>query len=176
MKKLFLLLLVTATMLSCDVEVREKKSDSILTEKTERVMQEASREIGLPAIVNFQEKKVMKWIYELRDKEDMICYAYIINMHGKMIYLGRCIGYGLPYSTQFSSPEKIVDIRDYGINTYSGQDRAETVPQAEPNGLFMPEGLSATWLLMLDPETNEPRPVYLEPEILVSPFKMHKDV
>ena len=31
-----------------------------------------------------------------------------------------------------------------------------TMPQAEPNGLFSPVGLSATWLMMIDPETNEP--------------------
>ena len=43
----------------------------------------------------------------------------------------------------------------------------------EPNGLFMPEGLSATWLLMIDPKTNEPRPVYVEPQIIVSPFPLH---
>lgn len=40
------------------------------------------------------------------------------------------------------------------------------------NGLFMPQGLSATWLMMIDPQTNEPRPVYVEPEIIVSPFPL----
>jgi len=29
-----------------------------------------------------------------------------------------------------------------------------TIPQPDPNGLFMPDGLSATWLMMIDPETN----------------------
>lgn len=32
---------------------------------------------------------------------------------------------------------------------------------------------SATWLPMLDPETDKPRSVYLEPEIVVSPFPLH---
>jgi len=48
-----------------------------------------------------------------------------------------------------------------------------TVPQADPNGLYMPQGLSATWLLMVDPKTKQARPVYVEPEIVVSPFKLH---
>jgi len=26
---------------------------------------------------------------------------------------------------------------------------------------------------MIDPKTNKPRPVYLEPEIVVSPFPLH---
>lgn len=46
------------------------------------------------------------------------------------------------------------------------------MPQSEPNGLFMPDSLSATWLMMIDPDTGEPRPVYVEPLIIVSPFKL----
>ena len=49
----------------------------------------------------------------------------------------------------------------------------ELMPQAEPNGLFKPEGMSATWLIMLD-ENDEPHPMYVEPLIIVSPFKLKK--
>lgn len=35
---------------------------------------------------------------------------------------------------------------------------------------------SATWLMMIDPKTNSPRPVYIEPEIVVSPLPLHKEV
>lgn len=130
------------------------------------MMKEANAEVGMPAIINFQEKKIAKMIFELRDKEDLVCYAYIVNhMTGKLVFIGKCMGYGLPYSTQYTNPIKTVDTR------YSS-GFCEQLPQADPNGLFMPDGLSATWLMMIDPETNEPRPVYLEPEIVVSPFKL----
>ena len=33
--------------------------------------------------------------------------------------------------------------------------------------------LAATWLMMLDDKTGDVRPVYVEPEIVVSPFKLH---
>jgi hypothetical protein len=36
----------------------------------------------------------------------------------------------------------------------------------------MPTGLSATWILASTPEG--PKPVYVEPEILVSPFPLHE--
>ena len=36
----------------------------------------------------------------------------------------------------------------------------------------MPTSSSATWLMMIDPEDNKPRPVYIEPEIVVSPFPL----
>lgn len=160
-------------LVSC-VEDREESPDGQIADQTERAMLEANRQVGMPAIVNFQEKKIMKQIYELRDSENLIAHAYLVNeMNGEIgQYLGQCIGYGLPYSTQFSNPERAVDLEDeIGhnlIDSHSG-----VMPQPEPNGLFMPEGLSATWLLLIDPETGEPRPVYVEPAIIVSPFKLH---
>lgn len=169
MKKVMMIMISVMLLISCDKpKPTAPKADQVQQAQTERAMEEAVRQVGMPAIVNFQEKKLVKQIYELRDREDLICYAYIIDMHGTLHFIGKCIGYGLPYSTQFSNPEQFhtVDGGEYGAkNPY-------TMPQPEPNGLFMPEGLSATWLLMIDPETNEPRPVYIEPEIVVSPFKL----
>ena len=78
-------------------------------------MQEASKQVGMPGIVNFQELKMLKELYELRDQENLICHAYLVNeINGKVgQYLGKCLGYGLPYSTQFSNPEKIVENRTF---------------------------------------------------------------
>jgi len=143
-------------------------ADSKLQQQTEKSMAEANAQIGMPAITNFQERKLAKMIFELRDKEDFVCYAYIVNMHGELKFLGKCLGYGLPYSVQYTSPQKFGTVP-------GGQYAARnpyTLPQADPNGLFMPEGLSATWLMMLD-ENGDARPVYVEPSIMVSPFPLH---
>jgi hypothetical protein len=154
-------------------ETAKPSADKEQLKQTEIQMMEAQRQVGMPAIVNFQEKKQLRWIYELCDQENMICHAYLFNeLKGEVgQYLGQCIGYGIPYSTQFSNPQKLVDVNDFGIDSYQANDAA-TIPQAEPNGLFKPDGMSATWLIMLDPETKEPRPVYVEPQIIVSPFKL----
>ena len=127
-------------------------------------MDEAEAQVGMPAIKNFQERKLAKMIFELRDQEDLICYAYIKSDYsGKLNFIGKCIGFGLPYSIQYTSPS-------YHLDEPDGGDLA--MPQPDPNGLFMPEGLSATWLMMVDPETGDARPVYVESEITVSPFKL----
>jgi len=149
-------------------------SDVAMQAQQEETQRECVAQTGLPAIRNFQEKKMLKTLYELRDREDLICYAYLFNtMTGSVgQYLGQCIGYGLPASTQYSSPQKLVDVTDHHISSYQANDSA-VIPQAEPNGLFMPDGLSATWLMMIDPKTKEPRPVYIEPMIIVSPFPLH---
>jgi hypothetical protein len=149
-------------------------SDAVIMAKQERALSEMVKQTGIPAIVNFQEKKMMKMLYEIRDQEDLLCYAYLMNqMTGEIgAFLGQCIGYGLPASTQYSNPDKIIDADKLGYGTYSAGCDAFVVAQAEPNGLFMPEGLSATWLMMIDPETSEPRAVYIEPLIIVSPFPL----
>jgi hypothetical protein len=153
-------------MFSCNKR-EDNSSDTQLQNKTETMLREANSQLGLPAIKNFQEKKTLKWIYELCDQENLICYAYLYNSYKGKVgqFLGKCIGYGIPYSTQYSNPEKEVYKGGY-------QQGFGTLPQAEPNGIFKPEGLSATWLIMIDPKTKKQRPVYVEPEIIVSPFPL----
>ena len=154
------LLAIVMLMSSCSTP----NSNIQIARKQEQLVLESNAQVGWPSITNFQEKKTLKWILELRDQEDLVCYAYIVSqMDGKLIYLGKCIGYGIPYSTQYTNPEVKV----------FGNGNSHVLPQADPNGLFMPDGMSATWLLMIDPKTNEPRPVYLEPQIIVSPFKLN---
>ena len=170
MKKM--LLVIAGALLFAGCIEDKNKSDSIVQAQQEKSMREMVSQTGLPAIKNFQEKKMMKMLYELRDREDLVCHVYLMNqMTGEVgQYLGKCIGYGLPASTQYSNPDKVLKYGDT-MQTYYGSSPS-TIPQAEPNGLFMPEGLSATWLMMIDPDTNEPRPVYVEPLIIVSPFKL----
>lgn len=178
MKKYFIFIGIISVMLltmsnsGCDQQPQKPTADKEQQLKTEMAMREANRQVGMPAIVNFQEKKNLKWIYELCDQEDFICHVYLFNsMTGEVgQYLGKCIGYGIPYSAQFSNPIKASKMRgDFG--QYASEE-TYTTGQPEPNGLFKPEGLSATWLIMIDPKTKKPRPVYIEPEIIVSPFKL----
>lgn len=153
-----------------DVKNFKNSSDGVVQQQTEQLMSEANRQVGMPNITNFQEKKFLKQLYELRDQEDFICYAYLGNaLEGSVgQYLGRCVGYGIPYSMQFSNPYKLGMVDGGEMNALNPY----TITQPEPNGLFIPEGLNATFLMMLD-ENNEVRPVYVEQEIIVSPFKLH---
>ena len=157
MKKL-LMVLILIIFIGCEVA---DTSDRKMKKQTEKAMQQMSRVVGMPAIKNFQERKLAKMIFELRDQANLITYTYIVTLSGKKIFLGKSIGYGLPYSIQYTNPMKHV---------YSGG--AVTIPQADPNGLFMPSGLSATWVMLINPRTGKPKPVYIENEIIVSPFRL----
>lgn len=161
MKYALTIILSVFVLIGCD---HEKSSQGKTAEKTEKLMAEMNAAVGMPSIINYQEKRWAKMIFELRDKSDLVTYAYIIDMNGNLHFIGKCIGYGLPYSVQYTSPQKIASKgANYGY---------AILPQADPNGLYMPDGLSATWLMMEDPETGEIKPVYVEQEILVSPFKL----
>jgi prepilin-type N-terminal cleavage/methylation domain-containing protein len=146
---------------------KEPSADKIQAKQTETALAEANRQIGMPNIKSFQQRKLMRMIYELCDQENLICYAYIkSDYQGKLFFIGKCIGFGIPFSAQYTNPMKIADhAHSYGY---------AILPQADPNGLFMPTSSSATWLMMIDPKTNKPRPVYIEPEIVVSPFPLHE--
>ncbi len=156
------MIIVSFLMFGCD-EITRNEADNKQTEQTEKMMVELNNQIGLPNISNFQQKKLMKMVYELCDKENLICYAYLkSDLSGKLVYLGRCIGYGIPFSAQYTNPMKrITRFNDTG-----------TIPQADPNGLYMPTSSSATWLMLIDEETNEPGVAYIEPEIVVLPFML----
>jgi len=164
MKKVITIVLTLASglLVGCD---QQPTSDTIIAGQQEKSMQEMVRQTGLPAIRNFQEKKMLKMLYELRDSSKLVCYAYLVNeMNGEIgQFIGKCIGYGLPYTAQYSNPKRLVYKQNLGYHS---------MPQAEPNGLFMPQGLSATWLMMIDPKTGDPKPVYIEPAIIVSPFPL----
>jgi hypothetical protein len=141
-------------------------SNKVLNEKQEQLMEEANRQVGMPAIKNFQERKLLKMILELRDREDLICYCYLWNeFNGKLVFVGKCLGYGIPYATEYTNPEKVSG----GINTPSTGN--VTIPQADPNGLFMPTSAEGTWVMLLD-SVGTPHPVYFEPRVIVSPFKL----
>ena len=154
-------LLATLLLLGCNMGATT--ADKVQRQATEQAMAEANRQVGMPDIINFTERKLARDILELRDQADLATFTYIVDMHGKLHFLGHSIGYGLPYSVQFTNPEKFTG---YHGAPYS-------MPQADPNGLFMPDGLSATWILLVDQKSGEAKPVYVEPQILVSPIRLH---
>ena len=142
----------------------EPSYEKVEARRTQALMNESYRQIGLPNIVNFQQKKIFKMIYEKADKANLITYAYAYNpFEGKFIYLGRSLGYGIPFSAQYTCPEKLITKYFYGDGHY-----LITLPQPDPNGLYMPTSSSATWIILIDEKTGELNLVYFEPLLTVS--------
>ena len=165
------LIFMAIALAGCNVTSRPKNSDEIQREQQESILNEGTSQIGMPAIKNFRERKLYKDILELRDQDGLTTYTYIVaEMTGKLVFIGESIGYGIPYATQFTNPQKI---ECYGSRPNEpGHSTWLAMPQADPNGLFAPASADGTWVLLKNPNGKQVRPVYIEPRVIVSPFPL----
>lgn len=156
------LVCILAVLLGCGQETADDRDRKV----QEKIQSEGTAVVGMPAIKNFREKRLLKEILELRDQEGLTTYTYVFSEQtGRLIFVGESIGYGIPASMQFTNPQK--------IDGYGGH--IVTLPQADPNGLFSPASAEGTWVMMLDKKSGKTLPVYFEPRIVVSPFKLDLD-
>ena len=138
----------------------------------ETLLKEATAQVGMPAIVNFREKKLLKEIFERRD-QGLVTYTYTYSeMMGCFTFVGDTIGYPIPYATQYTNPQKL----EY--SSANGHAQYSVLPQADPNALFSPSNAEGTWILMKDqtPGSKILGPIYSEPKLFASPFKLRDDV
>jgi hypothetical protein len=159
MKKILFIIMITIMVTGCDLI---SSSDSLQNQRQEELSKQSVLEIGLPNIINFQEKRVFKQIIELRDTK-VSTITYIRDMNGNLHKVCNSIGFGIPYATQYTNPSKI---HQHSFGNV-------TLPQADPNGLFSPASAEGTWVLCSNPKKpSEVAPVYIEDRITVSPFEL----
>lgn len=141
---------------------KPKSSDSIQRDQQEQILAEGTAQLGMPAIKNFREKRLLKMIYELRDQDGLVTYSYIINkMTGKPVFLCNSIGYAINDATGYTNPDKLITNNGTAFGV---------MPQAEPNGLFTPSASNAYWVMCLS--GDKPVPVFVASDVIVSPMKL----
>lgn len=161
MKKIFYNSIAVLLLMSQSACFKET-SDDVQRRQQETILAEGTAEIGMPAIKNFRERRIMKDILELRDQANYITYAHLQSEQtGKLCFLGESIGYPIPYATQFTNPEKY-DCSNGGCRV---------LPQADPNGLFSPAAAEGTWLMMKNPKTGKAEVQYFESRIQVLTYR-----
>lgn len=159
MKKLLLVVPLVALLTAC-LETPQS-SGQIERKKQEELSLQSVQQVGMPAIVNFAEKRMMKDILELRD-QNVATTTYLVGMNNQLTKVCDSIGYGLPYATQYTNPQKPV----YEVHGNI------TLPQADPNGLYSPASADGTWVLCVDHKDGKAKPVFIEPRIIVSPMPL----
>jgi hypothetical protein len=136
-------------------------SDQVQRQQQEAIAMQATMSVGMPAIVNFAEKRQLTDIYELRDKL-VPTYTYLYDMNGKIgEKLCDSVGFGISAATQYTNPQKI-EWRSSNSGYASG-----VLPQADPNGLFSPASAEGTWVLCKVPGSDKVMPQYIEPRVIV---------
>lgn len=160
--------LIALTMLVGVAACNERVSSSGAqkeTQATNQLLNQAATVVGVPAITSFTEKRQLKMLYELRDKADLATYSYYVDITGQRhkICPATSIGFGMPFSAQFTAPQIPIEVHTSG----QGANPSGQKFQPEPNGLYMPDSTSATWVICLGAD-GELQPVYVEPQIIVS--------
>jgi hypothetical protein len=161
MKKVLLALSVLAIIIAGCKE--PESSDNLQNRKQEEMNKQAVQSVGMPAIVNFQEKRMLKDILELRDTA-IKTYTYTISeMTGQRRFLCNSIGFALSSATQYTNPQKISEASQSGY---------AILPQADPNGLYSPTSAEGSYVMCINPENGKIVAMYVEPRVIVSQFKL----
>jgi len=160
MKKIIALMIASGVLTAC--QPMPESSAKIERRKQEELSLQAVQQVGMPSIVNFAEKRMMKDILEIRD-QDVATTTYIVGMNGELHKLCNSVGYGLPYATQYTNPQAM---QNDEVGHWS------LLPQADPNGLYSPASADGTWVQCVDPKSGKARVVYIEPRIIVSPIPL----
>jgi hypothetical protein len=158
MKKFLMVIPFVFALAACDVK---QDSRQIEAAKQEEMSLRAVQSVGMPSIINYAEKRMMKDIIEKRDQMTPT-YTYIVDMNGRFHKVCDSLGYGLPYATQYTNPQMRV----------SGQNGTVTLPQADPNGLYSPASAEGTWVMCLNPKTRKAEPQYIEPRIITTTYPL----
>jgi hypothetical protein len=161
----YVILLVVVSLFGITGCDRSPNSDQTQKKQMEELVKASNDSIGMPAISNYFEKKTLKYIFELRDNPKLVTYSYTQGMDGRFIYLGKSVGFGFPYSTQYTNPEKLA---------YEYSYQSSVLKQADPNALFSPESAEASWFLPVDPKTGQSSIGYFEPKLAIFQFKLEK--
>ena len=155
------ILLIGAAVAALGLAGCEDDSTRVERQKQEQLSMQGVAVVGMPAIVNFAEKKMMKDIIELRDRMAPT-YTYLTGEQAGTVGEKICdsLGYGLPAATQFTSPQKLA---------YDGHG-STALPQADPNGLYSPAAAEGTWVMCKVPGSDKIAPQYIEGRIITLTF------
>ena len=142
----------------------QQNADERQTAQQEQSLNAADRQIGMPRIVNFAQRKLLKNAYEDMD-QTILTWVYTQGLDGRFICIGQSLGYGVPGGTQFTAGHK--------PQLHYGSDGGNLLlDQPEPNGLFVPASADATIVDLVDPQTGQAHTAMMEPKVVTVPFQL----
>jgi hypothetical protein len=149
--------------LSCDNDTAPPTANEREQSAQARITAESQATVGMPNIVNFNQKKQLKVIIEAFDQPNLVTYSYLVDRSARLQPLCRSQGYGFNEATQFTNPQQI-EWRESGQSGLA----SGVVGQADPTGLYSPTTSEGTLLLCLTKD-GKVLPVRSEPDIITLP-------
>lgn len=163
MRKILMILPLVVAISACD-DIKPT-ADQRQAQAQATALDGADREIGMPRLANFSQRKLLKNAYEDMD-QTTLTYVYVQSLDGKFVCLGQGVGYGVMGGTQFTAPTKLEWHSNGPVQ----------IPQAEPNGLFTPTSGAATIVNLVNPANGEAHTALIEPNVVTLPFKLPASV
>lgn len=166
MNRIILAAPLTILLMANDGGCDDRKADPAAerqAQATTSAMNAADREIGMPRVKNFAQRKLLKNAYEDMDQTTLV-YVYTQSLDGRFVCLGQAVGYGVSLGTQFTSPTTPELPFSYSAGIYAR-------PQAEPNGLYMPDSGAATIVNLID-DKGVAHTALIEPNVVTTPAKL----
>jgi hypothetical protein len=148
----YLAIILSLFITACD---SQPTADSLDSKAQSAMTLEATREAGMPNVTHYAERKALKMILELRDR-DAPTWTYRTDMNGKYHLVCPSIGFPIPYATQYTNPMRIV---------WPVTGSFTTLPQADPNSLFMPSSADATFIRCINYTTGKVEVAYSEDKV-----------
>ena len=189
-KKIPTLFVLIFLLLGACTERPKQTAEDKQREAQQAALDLANDQVGMPSIINYRQKRMMKKFQEDCDRK-VVTYAYFENaipvkvpgftaLGGKLTFISVCESYPVPYAAQFTAPESM---QTYNIHQKPGETvltdhyGVARLPQADPDGLHKPTSSEASVTMMKDPTRGSDKvgPAYSEPRLFVVPFKLPMD-
>lgn len=166
--KCFLILTIPFALSACGVDTNPAAERQ--AEATRQAMDGADRQVGMPRITNYAQRKLLKNAYEDMD-QTTLTYAYTQALDGKFVCIGQALGYGVSLGTSYTAPtypQYIYLSNSGGASGGNIYDQA----QPEPNGLYMPSSGDATIVDLIDIKTGQAHTAVIESHVTTVPFEL----
>lgn len=121
-------------------------------------MQQFIRNQPVPSFDWSLERHMLIQLYAARQRATNTFSVVQSEYTGKVLWSCPSMGFPLPYATQLTNPQQLIQKSD-SSHWYDG-----VVAQQEPNGLFSPPAADGTWVPCVD-EKGRITPVYEERKV-----------
>jgi len=147
--------------------------DTSTTAESESVMKQQKQMLTSQPIPSFNwslERDLLIQLYNIRN-ERVSTHSVWRSNHGMVE--GDCpsIGYGIPYDTSLTNPQRAT--AQAADKRYTSESLA-TIEQAEPNGIFASKNTAATWVFCVG-SAGALNPVYVETKVTAYPYPVEVD-
>lgn len=140
-------------------------SNAIESQQQQRGTQAIVQNQPVPDLGGYSfERQIVIETYVARNKGTATYTYFMTDYNGLVIELCASRGYPIPYATQITAPEAMLN---FSASYYR-------LPQSEPNSLYSPQSAEATLVQCVNKDGSV-SPLYIEQRVFALPYRIKSD-